>query len=162
MMRSLPAFALSITSALAERLDRANQHMGVEFLHLSRVKGDPRVLTLLPPSIVNEHKVVPISFANNRLTLAMTNPNNIMAFDDVRRIIKGVLIDPAIVTDDDFRRFISTVYAPATARPDAPAPRPQAKSVAMPAPAFPSGTGTSTGFAFGTHVGKFSAPESWK
>jgi type IV pilus assembly protein PilB len=121
MMRSLPAFALSITASLAERLDRANQHVGVEFVHLSRVKVDPRVLTLLPTSIVNEHKVVPIAFSNNRLTLAMTNPNNVMAFDDVRRIIKGVLIEPAIVTEDDFRRFVATAYAPAAPRPDAPA-----------------------------------------
>jgi type II secretion system (T2SS) protein E len=32
---------------------------------------------------------VPIAFINNRLTLAMTDPNNIAAFDDVRRILKG-------------------------------------------------------------------------
>src|SRR5436190_4380477 len=35
MMRSLPAFALSITGALADRLDRANQHAGVEYLNLA-------------------------------------------------------------------------------------------------------------------------------
>ncbi|MCC7417295.1 MAG: Flp pilus assembly complex ATPase component TadA [Acidobacteria bacterium] len=139
MMRALPAFALSITAALAERLDRANQHVGVELVSLARVKVDPRVLTLLPSSIVNEHKVVPISFANNRLTLAMTNPNNVMAFDDVRRIIKGVLIEPAIVTDDDFRRFMSTTYAAAiaSARPDvtARAPGTAVAAAAAPAPA---------------------------
>ena len=121
MMRSLPAFALSITGALAERLDRANQHVGVEFMSLARVKVDPRVLTLLPQPLVNEHRVVPIAFCNNRLTLAMTNPNNVVAFDDVRRIVKGVLIEPVVVTEDDFKRFISTTYAPAMAKADAPA-----------------------------------------
>jgi type II secretory ATPase GspE/PulE/Tfp pilus assembly ATPase PilB-like protein len=35
---------------------------------------------------------VPISFINNRLTLAMTDPNNIIAFDDIRRVLKGVMI----------------------------------------------------------------------
>ncbi len=94
-------------AALAERLDAANRHIGVDFVNLSRVKIDPRVLTLLPPAIVNEHKVVPIAFANNRLTLAMTNPNNIVAFDDVRRVLKGVLIEPAVVTEDDFKRFMT-------------------------------------------------------
>src|SRR4051812_8724603 len=121
MMRSLPAFALAITGALAERLDRANQHVGVEYLNLSRVKADPRVLTLLPQALVNEHHVVPIAFCNNRLTLAMTNPNNIVAFDDVRRIVKGVLIEPVVVTEEDFKRFMSTTYAPAIAKPDLPA-----------------------------------------
>ena len=97
-------------AALAERLDAANRHIGVDFVNLSRVRIDPRVLRLLPQALVNEHKVVPISFANNRLTLAMTNPTNVVAFDDVRRVIKGVLIEPAVVTEDDFRRFMSASY----------------------------------------------------
>jgi type IV pilus assembly protein PilB len=122
VLHSLPAFALSLTAALAERLDRANQHIGVEYLNLSRVKVDPRVLTLLPQALVNEHHVVPVAFCNNRLTLAMTNPNNVVAFDDVRRIVKGVMIEPVVVTDDDFKRFMSTTYAQASAKPDAPVP----------------------------------------
>jgi type IV pilus assembly protein PilB len=113
MMRSLPAFGLAITGALAERLDRANAHVGVDYVNLSRVKVDPRVLTLLPPALVNEHRVMPIAFCNNRLTLAMTNPNNVVAFDDVRRVIKGVLIEPVVVTEEEFKRFMTTIYAPA-------------------------------------------------
>jgi type IV pilus assembly protein PilB len=125
MMRSLPAFALSLTGALAERLDRANQHAGVEYLNLARVKVDPRVLTLLPQPLINEHHAVPIAFCNNRLTLAMTNPNNVVAFDDVRRIVKGVMIEPVVVTEDDFKRFMSTTFAQALkAEAPAAAPRP--------------------------------------
>ena len=131
MMRSLPAFALSITGALAERLDRANQHAGVEYLNLARVKVDPRVLTLLPQTLITEHRAVPVAFCNNRLTLAMTNPNNVVAFDDVRRIVKGVLIEPVIVTDDDFKRFMSTTYAQAMkADVSAAAPRPSSRAPA--------------------------------
>ena len=125
VMRSLPAFAMSITGALAERLDRANQHAGVDYVNLTRVKVDPRVLTLLPQALINEHHVVPIGFCNNRLTLAMTNPNNVVAFDDVRRIVKGVLIEPVVVTDEDFKRFMSTTYAQAVAKPDAATPAPR-------------------------------------
>jgi type IV pilus assembly protein PilB len=129
MMRSLPAFALSITSALAERLDRANQHVGVEYVSLARVKVDPRVLTLLPQPLISEHRVVPVAFCNNRLTLAMTNPNNVVAFDDVRRIVKGVLIEPVVVTEEDFKRFMSTTYAQAVkAEAAAPTPRPSPRA----------------------------------
>jgi type IV pilus assembly protein PilB len=133
MMRALPAFALSITAALADRLDRANQHVGVEYMSLSRVKVDPRVLTLLPQPLVNEHHVVPVAFCNNRLTLAMTNPNNVVAFDDVRRIVKGVLIEPVVVTEEDFKRFVNTTYAQAIkAEPAAAAPRPSPRAAAAP------------------------------
>jgi type IV pilus assembly protein PilB len=141
MMRSLPAFALAITGALAERLDRANQHVGVEYLNLSRVKADPRVLTLLPQALVNQHHVVPIAFCNNRLTLAMTNPNNIVAFDDVRRIVKGVLIEPVVVTDDDFKRFMTTTYAQAV-KTETPAPA--AKPSPRPPRAEARGAATTT------------------
>ena len=140
MMRSLPAFALSLTGALAERLDHANQHVGVEFLNLARLKVDPLVLTLLPLPLINEHHVVPVAFCNNRLTLAMTNPNNVVAFDDVRRLVKGVMIEPVVVTDDDFKRFMSTTYAQAV-KTDAPAAAPPRPAARVPA-AEPKTSGT--------------------
>ena len=100
-MREQPEFALAMTAALAGRLDHASQRVGIDFVNLARVRVDPRVLSLLPPSVVNEHKVVPIAFCNNRLTLAMTNPNNVVALDEVRRVIKGVMIEPVIVSVED-------------------------------------------------------------
>ncbi len=116
-----PAVALSFARVMAERLDRANEQSGVGFINLARVKIDPRVLTLLPQPVVYEHKVLPIAFCNNRLTLAMTNPNNVVAFDDVRRILKGVMIEPVVVTDEDFKRFVAATYAPLVSKPEAPA-----------------------------------------
>jgi len=79
LLAEQPSAARAMMAALAERLDAANRHIGVDFVNLSRVKVDPRVLRLLPQAIVHEHKVVPISFAHNRLTLAMTNPSNVVA-----------------------------------------------------------------------------------
>jgi type IV pilus assembly protein PilB len=121
-----PAAVRAMMAALADRLDAANRHVGIDFVNLSRVKIDPRVLRLLPQAVVNEHKIVPISFANNRLTLAMTNPSNVVAFDDVRRVIKGVLIEPAVVTEDDFKRFMTSSYPQLVAQDDGStqAPRP--------------------------------------
>ena len=144
VMRSLPEFALSITGALAERLDRANQHVGVEYVNLSRVRVDPRVLTLLPQTLINEHRIVPVAFCNNRLTLAMTNPNNVVAFDDVRRIVKGVLIEPVVVTEEDFKRFMNTTYAQATAKPEVPAPSPRPSPRGQPASDAKDGNAVTT------------------
>src|SRR5207237_1308130 len=103
----------------AERLDAANRHTGIDFISLSRLKIDPRVLALLPPALVNAHKCVPVAFINNRLTLAMTDPNNIVAVDDVRRMLKGVMIEPAAVADEDFKRFLATTYADAMNKAEA-------------------------------------------
>ena len=113
VLRSHPMLAMFLTAVMAERLERANQRTGVDFINLSKMKVDPRVLALLPTALINQHHIVPVSFCNNRLTLAMTNPNNVVAFDDVRRVIKGVMIEPVAVSDEDFRRFISTTYVEA-------------------------------------------------
>jgi len=108
-----PMLAMLLTAVMAERLEKANARAGVDFINLSKMKIDQRVLTLLPTTLVNQHHVIPVSFCNNRLTLAMTNPNNVVAFDDVRRVIKGVMIEPVAVSDEDFRRFVNTTYAEA-------------------------------------------------
>ena len=65
---------------------------------------------LLPQSLCLLHKLVPIAYVNNAVTLAVVNPSNLVAFDDVRRYIKGVVIEPQVCTEDDFKRFMDTVY----------------------------------------------------
>ena len=118
-LQRYPGIPLAIARVIAERLDNANRNAGIDFISLSRVKIDPRVLTLLPNTLVNTHRCIPISFINNRLTLAMTDPNNIVALDDVRRILKGVMIEPAAVSEEDFKRFVATTYADAVAKVEA-------------------------------------------
>ncbi len=105
-----PKIGLALTRILAERVEAASQQVGIEFINLSKVQVDARVLGLLPEPMMFQHKVIPVAFMNNRLTLAMTNPNNIIALDDIRRVIKGVMIEPVVTTEDDFRKFISGTY----------------------------------------------------
>src|SRR5271157_902588 len=102
---------LAMSRVLAERLDEANQQTGIEYINLAKLQFDPRVLKLLPQQMMQQHRVLPVAFSNNRLTLAMVNPNNIIALDDVRRIIKGVIIEPVVTSEDDFKRFITSTYA---------------------------------------------------
>src|SRR5205814_7910973 len=93
------------------RLENASQQVGIEFINLSKMQFDPRVLALLPHPMMLQHKVIPVAFMNNRLSLAMVNPNNIIALDDIRRIIKGVMIEPVVTTEEDFRKFMNTTYS---------------------------------------------------
>ena len=116
-----PKMALALTKIMAERVESASQHVGIEFVNLGKVQIDKRILDLLPHSMMLQHKILPVSFANNRLSLGMTNPNNILALDDVRRVIKGVLIEPVVVAEDDFRKFMATTYAEHARKKDAEA-----------------------------------------
>src|SRR5436309_529419 len=105
-----PEISLGLARILAERLEDATKQVGIEYVNLFRGKFDPRVVGLLPQALCQLHKVVPISYVNNSVTLAMVNPSNLVAFDDVRRYIKGVIIEPQVCTDEDFRKFMDTVY----------------------------------------------------
>jgi type IV pilus assembly protein PilB len=110
LLMQYPKIGIALTTILAERVEAASQQVGIEFIALSKLNFDVRVLQLLPQTMMLQHKVIPVAFANNRLTLAMTNPSNILALDDIRRIIKGVMIEPVVMTEDDFRKFMNTTY----------------------------------------------------
>src|SRR5205823_10188596 len=81
-----------------------------EYVNLFKGKFDPRVVGLLPQTLCLLHKVIPISYLNNSVTLAMVNPSNLLAFDDVRRYIKGAIIEPQVCTEEDFKKFMDSVY----------------------------------------------------
>src|SRR5438477_9668641 len=105
-----PEISLGLARILAERLEDATKQVGIEYVNLFRGKFDPRVVGLLPQTLCVLHKVVPIAYVNNSVTLAMVNPSNLVAFDDVRRYIKGAVIEPQVCTEEDFKKFMDTVY----------------------------------------------------
>lgn len=109
LLLNFPMIGLALSQALAERLEEVNEHVGYEFINLSKLKVDPRVAAMLPVPLMKQHKVIPISFANNSLTLAMSNPNNILALDDIRRQIKGVVIETVIAPEAEILNFIDNV-----------------------------------------------------
>ena len=62
--------------------------LNVAPINLSRLSIPPGVADLLPTEISQNHKVVPVSRLENQLFLAMADPLNVLAIDDVRRITK--------------------------------------------------------------------------
>src|SRR5215468_2181106 len=105
-----PEISLGLARIMAERLEDATSQVGIEYVNLFKGKFDPRVVALLPQSLCLLHKLLPIASANNSVTLAMVNPSNLVAFDDVRRYVKGVIIEPQVCTEEDFKKFMDTVY----------------------------------------------------
>ena len=106
-----PEISLGMARVLAERIEEANKGVGVEFVSLTKnASFDPRVVGMVPLNILRQHKVVPIAMTSNSLTLAMVNPTSLVAFDDVRRYVHGVIIEPRICTEEDFNRFMSVEY----------------------------------------------------
>ena len=67
-------------------------------VNLARVSIAPEVSELLPRDIGLNHKVLPVSRLGNRLYLAMVDPLNVLAIDDVKRITK-LEISPMIASE---------------------------------------------------------------
>jgi type IV pilus assembly protein PilB len=55
-------------------------------VNLPRLAVPPEVADLVPREMAHNHKVVPVSRLENKLFLAMADPLNVLAIDDVRRI----------------------------------------------------------------------------
>lgn len=84
---------------------------GVNYVCLAKTETDPDVLYLLPESVMRQYQIVPIVKQGGRLTVAMVNPNNLIALDDVKYRLKGLQIKPVVCTEDDFQHFMETIYA---------------------------------------------------
>src|SRR5678815_2736189 len=59
--------------------------LNVPPINLSRIGIISEVADLLPREVAHNHKVVPVSRLENRLFLAMADPLNVLAIDDVKR-----------------------------------------------------------------------------
>src|SRR5271166_6205391 len=57
-------------------------------VNLPRIGILPEVAELLPRDLAHNYKVVPVSRLDNKLFLAMADPLNVLAIDDVKRITR--------------------------------------------------------------------------
>jgi type IV pilus assembly protein PilB len=62
--------------------------LNVTPVNVARVTILPEVVELLPRETAHNHKVIPISRLENKLFLAMADPLNVLALDDVKRLTK--------------------------------------------------------------------------
>src|SRR5213593_2939743 len=67
-------------------------------INLGRISIPTEVADLLPREMAHTHKVVPVSRLENKLFLAMADPLNVLAIDDVRRITR-LEIAPMIASE---------------------------------------------------------------
>ena len=70
---------------------------------------DPEVVKLLPESVARRHMVIPVGVENDRLRLAMLDPLNVIAIDEVKKVT-GYDVDPLVSTDSEIRNAIDRFY----------------------------------------------------
>ena len=70
---------------------------------------DATVIALIPAELANRHKVLPLQRTGNVLTLAMADPTDIFAMDDVR-FHTGYNVDPVVSSEMGLLRAIERYY----------------------------------------------------
>ena len=78
-------------------------------LNLSKYKFSPEVIGLVPERLAKLYNLIPISRFGNTITVAMSDPLNIFALDDLRTLT-GCSIDTVLSSDDDIARSIDAQY----------------------------------------------------
>ena len=82
-----------LVAALAEQI-------GLPFVDLADYNVDGSAVALLPAAVCRRHAVLPIGYDDGRLLLAMADPGNVFALDDVRSMT-GYEPRPVVATRDD-------------------------------------------------------------
>jgi type IV pilus assembly protein PilB len=68
-----------------------SRQIGLEFIDLSEHPVDPSAAGLITSSLARRYEALPVGWDENRLVLAMADPSNVFAVDDIRTITKREL-----------------------------------------------------------------------
>ncbi len=85
------------------------QQWGLPFTGLPDPEIDPKVARLIPTYLAQRHGVVAIERKHNRLVVAMSDPSNVVAIDDIR-LLTGLDVEIVIASTDDLARAQARLY----------------------------------------------------
>ena len=81
------------------------EQVGLEFVDLSEFPVDATSTVLLPESLARRYRALPIGERDGRLLVAMSDPANVYALDDIRTIT-GRDVQPVVATANDVEHAI--------------------------------------------------------
>ncbi|HYM22798.1 MAG TPA: type IV-A pilus assembly ATPase PilB [Vicinamibacterales bacterium] len=95
-----------------------SKQYGVPSINLAQFEIDPAVIKLIPSETANKYQIVPLSRAGATLTIAMTDPTNVFAMDDIK-FMTGYNVEPVVASETAVTDAITKYYpaAPAGAKP---------------------------------------------
>ena len=86
-----------------------SRQYGIPSVNLDLFSIDPSVLSLIPQEVAQKHSVLPLSRVGATLTLAMVDPTNVFAMDDVK-FMTGLNVEPVVVAEGSVQQAIANYY----------------------------------------------------
>ncbi len=82
---------------------------GYPYVSLSSAQVDPEVVRLVPQHLASRHKVLAFSRNGDKLVVALVDPLNLLALDDVR-LVTGMDVEARITTEDELMQALNKYY----------------------------------------------------
>ena len=86
-----------------------SKHFGVAAINLSKVEVDEAVVKIIPADIARKYTIMPVSKAGAKVTIAMLDPTNVFAMDDIK-FMTGYNVEPVVASETAIRGAIDKYY----------------------------------------------------
>src|ERR1700722_17470898 len=86
-----------------------SKQYGVPSINLTAFEIDPAVIKLIPADTAQKHQITPLSRAGATLTIAMTDPTNVFAMDDIK-FMTGYAVEPVVASEVGVSEAIQQYY----------------------------------------------------
>ncbi|MBI1799579.1 MAG: type IV-A pilus assembly ATPase PilB [Candidatus Eisenbacteria bacterium] len=90
-------------------LEFLSRHYGVASIDLKNYEPDSALIRLIPGDVATKFMALPVSRTGRRLVVAMSNPANIFAIDDIK-FITGYEVDPHVASESSLKKAIDRAY----------------------------------------------------
>jgi type IV pilus assembly protein PilB len=92
-----------------------SRQYGVPSINLSQFDVDPAIIKLIPTDTAQKYEIIPLSRSGATLTIAMTDPTNVFAMDDIK-FMTGYNVEPVVASETAVAEAIQRYYPAAPPR----------------------------------------------
>lgn len=90
-----------------------SRQYGYPSINLSLFEIDPAVIKILPPETAMKYQVVPINKTGGTLTIAMSDPTNLFAIEDIKFML-NYNVEPVVASESAIRAALDKYYGTST------------------------------------------------
>ena len=90
-------------------IEALQMQLGIEFIDLTKVNIPTELAQALPKNIAKQYQVVPVRVVKDELYLAMSDPMNFYAIEEVRKAVRKKVV-PMVATAASVERAIQVLY----------------------------------------------------
>ena len=86
-----------------------SRQYGVPSINLGHFNVDPAIIKIIPAETARKYQVLPLSRSGATLTIAMADPTNVFAMDDIK-FMTGYNVEPVVASESAIEEAIEKYY----------------------------------------------------